>query len=279
VTTTLPSQIHWPSKAPIGRISLAAPKLITPDNPCGWFENPESWPTEQIPRAIAVLKELGAQAVIAWDLDAADRDHYLGCPDLCDKALARGLAEQFIFEGFEFGCTVRCDEWNPVTRKLERSPNPYETLLRKIKWAHRWLGCRIFYLDTPMYDRLTSNELLSPTIYAALHKQLPDCLLIPEHYVRPGGSLDDPREYWNALGTWRVSAPYMQLNLGGVGTPASVLERCPDAFSIVNVTNKDGLIQKHADELRGAFKRGDVAMCDVNDRNICIDPLLEILRN
>lgn len=270
-------QFAYANRRPFGKISLATPSLITPPNPCGWFDQPQTWKTGLIPRSMAVLKSLTAQGVIFWDIEGAGLDHYLGCPEQADFAIDN-LFKPYRSAGFKVGCTLRCDEWNPESGKLERSPNPYQTLLRKATYAnYRW-GCKIFYVDSNMYDWRASGELLSPLIFAALRKQLWWSLWIPEHEKTPGSNLEQPNTFWGALDYWRQSAPYLSLADGEMGTPAKVREFVPSAFSVINVTSSRQAIIDKSDVLRMALAAKDVAMIDVMNKNECIEPLIEIMR-
>ena len=99
----------------------------------------------------------------------------------------------------------------------------------------------LFYLDSNVYG--VGGSALNHTIYRRLVNKYPDCLIIPE---------------WSTPYDWASTASYRHMNLGMLGTPASVRGLYPDAFSVLNVADQDFALKKNA--LIEAVRSGDVLL-------------------
>lgn len=284
-TTTLKREFVWPDRRPIGILHLSDTGFVSQMNPCGWLFDQsrglKNGVQDYVTRALGVLKKINAQGFVVWDLEgmAYPKASYLGAPDRV-RELNRDMPyDEFFYSfraaGLEPGVLVRCDEehfdseantWVNVV-----SPDPFQTLLRKSAYARKRWKCKLFYVDTNMYDWRTTGELLPATTFERLHKALPDCLWIPEHMKEPGRDGIDYSYYQH-------SAPYMELRNKDTGTASRVLENVVDAFSVLNVTGVMGKIPENTIPLRTRLKRGDILMVDAWWDNPCIDEVVELMR-
>jgi hypothetical protein len=242
--------------------------------------------------AVKVLTNMNAQGGIVWDIEGSENPHpvtYIGDPRLVGTlapemdAVADDLFRKFREAGLRTGICIRpsrvyFDEakrkWTHNVGNAWPKPTEYDELKPKevprhlfypvarrlsdkIAYARKRWGCTIFYIDTnyigqwvgePPEQKLVEFPLTAQ-IYRDVMKEHPDVLLIPEHWKGVFG----PQE-----ATWAYAAPYMELDLGGTGTPEAMRRLFPGAFSIVNVA--DGPFEAKRDKLLESVKKGDILL-------------------
>ncbi|MHC4250478.1 MAG: hypothetical protein ACYS9X_15225, partial [Planctomycetota bacterium] len=114
----------------------------------------------------------------------------------------------------------------------------------------RW-KCSIFYVDTNGTWRPVGEKgefkwmLLEARVWKEIRERHPDVLIVPELVGR-------------TTACWAQTAPYFELDLGGVSTPARARRTFPGAFSILNMC--DGPFAERRTELVEAVRRGDILM-------------------
>ena len=199
----IPARNFWPDRRPIGLLMLASNAHSSATNPRGWFNNPALDVTgtnglalfraalfDYVDRSIPILKRVGAQGVIVWDLEGEQfpqKTSYIGDPRLVDR-LAPEMAPvvddffaRFKNAGFRVGVTVRPqnlvfdDYGNPRQKGVL---NIKRCLEKKIDYARNRWGASLFYIDSNAGVR-RPDEAWQLRSLAAEH---PDVLLIPEHH-------------------------------------------------------------------------------------------------
>jgi hypothetical protein len=248
-------------------------------------------------RSIEVLQAIDAQGAILWDMEGSENPHpvtYIGDPRMIGTfapemdAIADEVFKKFADAGLRTGVTLRPSRvyhnekkggaWShnpgsawPEATDLEKDYEQYKPegvprwryypiarrLSDKIAYAKKRWGCAIFYIDTNLIDQWIGEgddkqviQLPIPSaIYRSVLKEHPDVLLIPEHWKGSFGPQD---------ATYAYTAAYMELDLGGTGTPERIRRIFPDAFSIVNVV--DGPFQVKREELLASVRKGDILM-------------------
>jgi hypothetical protein len=244
-------------------------------------------------RTVEALTELDAQGAIVWDIEGTDLPiWFVGDPRMLPllnpqmDAVADTFFQILTDAGFETGVTIRPtqvyfdearNEWRHGTGSHGETRNPLgenfdelwppdlewwrffplvERMDRKIQYAKDRWGCRIFYIDTNGVWREINKRfefsftLLNAALLRELMERHPDILLIPE--------LQKENDGHRHLAFWGTSAPYGELDLGSLGTPAWIRNTYPDAFSILNVS--DGDIEGNRDALVEAVRNGDILM-------------------
>jgi hypothetical protein len=264
-----PYLLKWDDRRPIGALFLATSQEHPKLNPRGWFLNAndvdtstdlERWRDRLIQYAdtsIAVLKSINAQGMITWDPEGEEfvEAVYYGDPRLT-SALApettfRGASRlgaideyflKFKAAGLKTGVTLRpqhieFEAGRPIQRDVE---NPTIELLAKITYAKQRWGCTLFYIDST-YDK---SGALPGTVFESIVHRHPDILVLPENEV---------------LRDFAYSAPLNSFHHHGVtGTPASILEAYPQAFSALMVTTSDDKLKAGHKALVEAVRRGDI---------------------
>lgn len=285
--TKLKRLFTWTDRHPIGILHTSDSGFISASNPAGWLFDQSrglrSGMMTYAARSIEVLKRIDAQGMIVWDLEGMryPKAAYLGAPDIVldiNREYGDGVLDEFFhyytLADIVTGLLIRPDE--PMfdtennTWVNTVSADPFQTLLRKATYAHKRWKCRIFYVDTNMYDYRRSGELIPATTFERLHKALPDCLWIPEHMKEPGGDDIDYSYY-------QSTAPYMELRNGSVGTPTRVYGEVKDAFGVLNVTG--GRIRENREVLRSSLSIGDILMVDGWWDNPTIADVEELLKD
>lgn len=242
--------------------------------------------------AVKVLTNMNAQGGIVWDIEGSENPHpvtYIGDPRLVEKlapemdAVADAFFKKFRDAGLRTGICIRpsrvyFDEakrkWTHNVGNAWPKPTEYDELKPgalprhlfypiarrlsdKIAYAKQRWGCTIFYIDTNFIGQWVGDppaqKLVEFPLTAAIYREVmnehPDVLLIPEHWKGCFG----PQE-----ATWAYAAPYMELDLGGTGTPDAMRRLFPGAFSIVNVA--DGPFDSKRDRLLESVKKGDILL-------------------
>ena len=243
-------------------------------------------------QSVEALKATRAQGMIVWDLEGDENPQpitYVGDPRLMKKldpemdAVADAFYKKFTDAGLKVGCCIRPTQvyFNTTTKKWDHGSgsdsgpgrgNDYEKikpadlpwwrfypiaerLSDKISYAKERWGCTIFYIDTNGIFRplgLKGDfdwQLVTAIIWKQIKTRHPDVLLIPEL----------PDDKWaHHVANWAYTATYMELDLEGYGTPASVRKLIPSAFSIVNVN--DGPIDEKRALLVDAVRKGDILL-------------------
>lgn len=247
-------------------------------------------------RSIEVLQAIDAQGGILWDMEGSENPHpttYVGDPRLIGTfapemdAIADEVFKKFSDAGLRTGVTLRPSRVYRDEKTGAWSHNPgnawpkatdleadYEQdkpkgvprwryypiarrLSEKIAYAKKRWGCTIFYIDTNLIyqwvgegeDKQNIQFPLASVIYRNVLKEHPDVLLIPEHWKGSFGPQD---------ATYAYAAAYMELDLGGTGTPERIRRLFPDAFSVVNVA--DGPFAAKREELLASVRKGDILM-------------------
>lgn len=204
------------------------------------------------------MSELDAQGMILWDSEGAGQQQYLGSPDVARKLMIQRDSYDFLDEffhnyrarGYKVGCCVRAIEYDELTNTFTFASDPFETLLRKARYAVKRWGCRLFYVDSN-YTRAINPDLIPATTYGRLMKELPGTLWIPESARHPISQDVDFDQY-------ETSAPYMELRGKFTGTPSRVRKEIIGPFSVLNVDEGDKVTYR--DEVRESLARGDVLM-------------------
>jgi hypothetical protein len=95
----------------------------------------------------------------------------------------------------------------------------------------------VFYVDS----NGAPDNPIDPKFFREVTSALPGVLIIPEHANM---------EYYS------ITAPYGQLNMGMTGTPASVVQVYPNAFSVFTISDAD--VTDNFSTLVNSVARGDV---------------------
>ncbi len=263
--TFYPANLNWSDRRPIGQLIAASTATGFPTNPRGWFNDPTvdvttpqgissfqsrllSWATN----AVTVLKSMNAQGMITWDIEGEQYPQpttYIGDPTVF-ATLAPEIAsvidqyfQTFTTAGLRVGICIRPQQLvfptgggAPVQTTVA---DPTSLLLAKISYAHTRWGATLFYIDS----NGDPNFPISSSFFQTVAAQFPDVLLIPEHQTAS----------YFAFGSW-----YGELRGGVTGTPQSVLDVYPQAFSVIYLP--DGAFTQYQSVLTSAIKRGDIAM-------------------
>ena len=277
-----PFRLNWEDRRPIGALFLAQAARGWPKNPRGYVTGLGEKEDVTTPegrkifadalmayadRSVAILKEVGAQGVVVWDIEGQEYPHfisYVGQPDLLPKiapemdAVADAFFKKFTEAGLKVGVCIRPTEafrfekgemesypykhgYVPVWHRQAKDPGAL--INGKIAYAKRRWGCTIFYLDSnglagfvdpkdgsPPAVRGIPEDLL-PAMYEKALDGHADVLLIPEHAH---------------ASYWAFSAPYQSPNLQQINTDYLARLLYPKACSFIN-TGYDLLRSRWAD--------------------------------
>ena len=271
-----PRTVHWTDRRPIGTYFAGRGAKSSPTNPNKWFNDPTVDTTTfegcqafaarllaDIDATIVVLKDVGAQGVIWWDVEGErwpQMTTYIGDPRVLDPAhplhahFAPELDTQVTYNGkqmklvdacfqkwqdagFKTGVTIRPNTvvWNnnaiqQITRESDLSAN----LCDKATYARERWGCTIFYIDS--INEWFGNWWMEKTV-----QKYPDILLAPE---------------WGRTRSYRHSAQFSYTKFTGFyrGVPAEMQACWPDAFCCM--ANYD--YEKNADDALYAVKHGNI---------------------
>jgi hypothetical protein len=262
---TWPQQFQWSDRRPIGELFMTNPASSwTPDgspNPRNYSVAPNidiqssaglmafrQAVLAYADNSVQVLKKVGAQGAIVWDLEGQQLPQdggggsnycggvpgqmsYVGSPDMLPQispemdSIADAFFKKFTDAGLKCGMTIRpqkpvlsgsqsYQDWCPT-----RNPTSAAALLiQKANYAHNRWGCTLFYVDSdggPL-------DSLSPDVWAAINQALPNVLMIPENIWLKDWAYTAPlASYW---------ATYKPLH-----TPADVRAMWPHAATVTYI--------------------------------------------
>jgi len=262
-----PDTVNWTNRNPIAYLTPAgsAPAGRSATNPNGWFNDPtvdvttpaglasfEKRLLAYATASVGIMKTMGAQGVITWDLEG---EQYPNADYIGDPRVATTLAPELNYDdvvdqyfaifrnaGLETGVTIRDAQFvdnngDPFQVVLSNPQDEVNMLVSKIQYAMQQWGCTLFYIDS-------TNWASSPWVLQQVHQQCPGTLLIPEN---------------GNLGEYAVSAPYGDVRNGALGTPQLVKDIYPDAFSVINPA-AGNLTQDIQNSLVQSVLAGDILM-------------------
>jgi hypothetical protein len=263
--TVYPFTQSWPDRRPIGQLIIATTAAGFPKNPRGWFNDSSvdvttpagvsafqsrllSWADT----SVSVLKAMNAQGMVTWDVEG--EQYPQTTTYICDPAQFATLApemngvidkyfKKFTDAGLRVGVCVRPQQL--VIPSGGGAPSqtdvadPTQILIDKIAYAYNRWGATIFYIDS----NGDPNWPMDAKFFANVAAKFPNVLLIPEH---------QNTQYYS------VTAPYDELRQNATGTPQSVLDVYPSAFSVIYTP--DGNFSANQSALQAAAKRGDIMM-------------------
>jgi len=212
----LPVVIHWPDRRPIGMLFLASYRHSSATNPRGWFNDPalnvvgadgaDRFRTALLAyadRSIGILKRIGAQGVLVWDLEGEQFPHkttFIGDPRLLGRLAPEmePVADEFFARfrraGFRVGLTVRPQQLVFDADEFPRQEGVFNlkrSLLAKIDYARTRWQASLFYIDSNGGIRRPDEAWQLRSLAA----ERPDVLLIPEHHDLLYSSFSGP--YFN----------------------------------------------------------------------------------
>lgn len=293
--------LHWPDRRPVAMIFRSQTHWCTDQNPGGYFgkeydlrsaEGIEKFREILIKKAqqhIEVLKKLGAQGMIFWDVCGSFQQSmkYVGDPRVLPEyspgfnQVVDEYFAQFAAAGFRTGLTIRPthvflvppaerDRWGkwgyipyrrgdgPAVEDLSQRINSKETrgdvlneLSDRIRYAHERWGSTLFYMD--------SNSCLLPKEdkkgEKSWSKEPLPVEVMEELQKRHPDCLIIP-EHEKYAGYYAYSAPYTQVR----SSPGNIRDRFPEAFSMIAGHPSRPYIFKRADRYVRATVSGDVLM-------------------
>lgn len=263
-----PYRLNWPDRRAIGMLFLASSAAIhkSATNPRGWLNDPTIDVFSEAGRAafhnrirsyahnsVKILTNMNAQGMITWDLEGEEfaSTTYVGDPRLLAVFAPEmdEIADEYfaIFRnaGLRVGVTLRGQEvvFRPDGTAYQRTLSDPVAILAmmdaKLQYARQRWGCTLFYIDT----NVTTNNFHDAGIYEELLRRYPDVLIMPE---------------FSKTRYYASTAPYGELDLGKVSTPASALRVYPQAFSVINPM--DGNIDSNRTALVQSVRRGDILL-------------------
>lgn len=250
---------EWGDRRPIAMLHLASTGHRSPSNPRGWLndttmmvhdptgvKNFHSRMLAYANQSVKVIKKVGGQGMIVWDLEGEEFDHkitYIGDPRLAE-ALApewHGIIDAFFqtfrSAGLKVGVTVRPQQFTAPGKQLNLW-NPGVLLIEKIRYAKERWGISYAEIDTNRWG----YYILPAPILRRVQAAHPDVLLIPDHA-------------WP--GYYAFSAPIRELREESPRPPwLSALY--PKGFSIISIA--DATPEQLTTELRQAVRQGDILM-------------------
>src|SRR6266699_3312541 len=268
-----PFQVDWKDRRPIGAIFLAGPQINVPSNPRRWIMNfGEIDVTNDKGKAafraallkmadnsVQVLKDTGAQGMIAWDPEGEQfiGEVYYGDPRLVPtlapemefkndgaKSAIDEYFEKFRAAGLKVGVCIRPQgiamvDGKPVHQAAE-DEHAVQNLRERIAYAKQRWGCTLFYVDSTA----TVSGAINPDVFRAVADAYPDVLLIPEN---------------ESMRYFAYSAPlnsYVHHKV--TSTPIGARLVYPNAFSVLMAPEGDRP-EDHA-ALLNAVRRGDILL-------------------
>lgn len=271
-----PPILNWTDRRGIGTIHLASNSSghRSATNPRGFFNDPtvDVFTVEGLERfratllgsadsTIGILKEVGAQGAIVWDLEGQEYPHdisYIGDPrlvgELAPEMEYRGAVDEYFRRfrdaGLRVGVAIRAQHF---TRNGDGSVAQVHVedvraeLAAKIAYARDRWGVTLFYIDSNIDANFTVHDA---NMMKSLLEQFPDILLIPEH---------ETAKYHG------YAAPYDEVRSGDLGTAPEVRTFAPDGFSVLYTGGGD--LAGHFDALVRAVRNGDVLLFESWYRN------------
>jgi hypothetical protein len=249
-----PPNFNWPDRRPIGQLVLAnygRQLPFNPNNPRYWrFVDPKLDVNSEQGRvdfknrllrfadsAVATLKDIGAQGVIAWDIEGEEfiNLQYVGDPHYLPPEM-QGVVDQFFRRFTDQG--LRCGLTLAVRRILSAASGPgssypltaasnreylenpddlFDFLDQNLSYAKRRWGCTLYYIDADGTAAWPSDV----SVFRRLAAKYPDVLLIPEQ---------------KTLTYYASTAPYCQDTLGRQYCGSDDARWLyPRAFSVIKV--------------------------------------------
>ena len=263
--TVYPFTVNWTDRRPIGQLIAGSTATGFATNPRGWFNDPSvdvttpqgvaAFQTRLLAwaqNAVTILKSMNAQGMITWDIEGEQYPQpttYIGDPTVFATLAPEmsGVADQyfrtFSSAGLRVGICIRPQQLvippgggAPTQTTVA---DPTQILLTKIAYAYQRWGATLFYIDS----NGDPNFPISSSFFKTVAAQYPNVLLIPEHSTAS----------YFGFGSWYGE------NRGGVtGTPSSVLDVYPGAFSVIYLP--DGPFQQDRTALQASANRGDIMM-------------------
>ena len=259
-----PMTLNWDDRRPLGALFLASASDNHPAaNPRGWFNNAADVDVTTVDGrakfrqrlrqyaadSIEQLREVGAQGMIAWDIEGQQYPHstsYIGDPRLLGRLtpemepLADEFFRTFRDAGFKVGICVR-----PQQIRFDENGQPDQKivadeaaiLIDKIAYARKRWGATLFYVDSNggPYDPSDAE------VFRRVALAQPGVLLMPEH---------------QNLKYQAYTAPYNDLRFEASLTPDAARLAYPRAFSVIKVEFPH--MNKQRAELVRAVRGGDV---------------------
>lgn len=209
-------------------------------------------------RSISILKEMGAQGAIVWDLEGQEFEHplsYIGDPEQLAWLAPEmnDFADEFFKKyrnaGLKIGVCIRPDSIiaRPAKNSIARISvkNPAATLIRKIQYCKRRWGTTLFYIDSN-FD--SAGNAMSSAILEEVLLKCPDVLLIPE---------------LQNFDYYRYSAPYEHLRGGTNGMNEIVKYLYPSSFMVLNVAEglpKNVPEHKLVEKIKAIYRDGNIVL-------------------
>ena len=263
--TVYPFTVNWPDRRPIGQLIAGSTAAGFSTNPRGWFNDPTvdvttpqgiaafqarllAWAQS----AVTILKSMNAQGMVTWDIEGEQYPQpttYIGDPSQFSTLAPEmnGVVDQyfktFSSAGLRIGVCIRPQQLvippgggAPMQTTVA---DPTQLLLNKVAYAYNRWGATLFYIDS----NGDPNFPISSSFFQTVAAQYPNVLLIPEHQTTS----------YFGFGSW-----YGELRGGYTGTPQSVLDLYPGAFSVIYLP--DGPFQQNQSILQASANRGDIMM-------------------
>ncbi|HEX4168867.1 MAG TPA: hypothetical protein VHZ55_25670, partial [Bryobacteraceae bacterium] len=291
---TWPSKLNWSDRRIIGTVYLANSPSGNENIAGGYPNNPRRYFNDSNANDFDVrtaaglarfqrrmlqqassnaqnMEKLGAQGAITWDIEGEEYPQptsYACSPDQIaqlapemesvvtdssspykgmklDDAYFRTMRDA----GFKVGVCIRPQQY--TVRANGTASQVYlpdaqiaSQLIRKMQYAHNRWGATLFYVDS---DVETNGASLSASIFAQAAAALPDSLIIPEE------TTPNYYAYTAAFQTF--------LFHGDLGTPVTVYDYYPKAFSVNMVNDVDpAKLAQYRQQLTDSIKRGDILM-------------------
>lgn len=267
--STYPSQLKWSDRRSLGTVFLASSPAGGDGNtnsPGGYPTNPRRWwndPTVNITTAagltafqarmlaqaetnVADVKNMNAQGAITWDIEGEQYPQttsYVCSPDqiatvapemesvvnVAGSAYQGMKLDDAYFKimtsaGLRVGVCVRPQQFtmnaNGTASQIYLADSAVAAeLINKMNYANKRWGATLFYIDSTVD---VNGGTLAASIFKQAAAAMPQSLLIPEEST--------PLHY-------AYTAPFASfIDLGSLGTPSSVYDYYPNAFS-ANLVN------------------------------------------
>ena len=266
---TYPSILQWSDRRAIGTIYLASSPAGGdgntnspggyPTNPRRWWNDPsvnittaaglQAFQTRMLAQAetnVTDVKNMNAQGTITWDIEgeqypqttsyvcspdqiatvAPEMESVVNVPGSAYKGMKLDDAYFKIMTsaGIRVGVCVRPQQFKVNANKTASQQYLADSavaqeLINKMQYAYKRWGTTLFYVDSTVN---VNGGTLAASIFKQAAEAMPQSLLIPEEST--------PLHY-------AYTAPFASfIDLGSLGTPASVHDYYPNAFS-ANLVN------------------------------------------
>jgi autotransporter-associated beta strand protein len=286
--TDNPFNMQWNDRRPITEIYPTGQGGVSSTNPRGWFNDPTvnvttaaglaAFSTRLLQSAdasIALMKSMGSQGMIAWDLEgwefqgydnAGGFTTYVGDPTQATTLapelsttdnVAPGYADvldeyfaKFRNAGLEVGMTLRLSQVEFINGQAFQEPvaDPAQLLISKIEYAKQHWGATLFYIDStdvslPYYD--------VAGLLATVHAAEPDVLLIPEEVPIAGLA--------SAAAYGELPAASTGTLVAGADAITSTVDQLeyPGAFSVIRSDKDRNVGEADVPALTEGIARGD----------------------